>query len=514
MPKAKGQEAQLTQARLAMQAGQLQDARRTLYALLRQDPHNAAGWVLLGQTEDDPDRRKECLTRALRLDPDNQEARRGLVALLSGPQPETPGEAEGKDRPTHISAYPSPCRQCGAHLRYDIPSRALRCAHCGTEHPLPSPSLPTWPGLPPDYSSAELQAEPIGRDMLRCRSCGAVTELSRRTASLACPFCGSPQVVREKGGVRLIPPQAIIPFQLDEQAAVQALQEWLGAGFLHPGDLAEKAELLRIHGSYQPIWGFKGLAKVSYRLNSGGYRGTLPMVPSVQEQHIAVDDILLPASYSLDEDMLRRIEPIDLGEAVAFRPEYLAGWPAEVYQVALADATLRARERMSAQGRQKAQALAPVLADPIDTFDLGASNWGKSGRRQQQEITYRVEFCTMQLDSYIHLMLPVWQGAYRYRGRTYAFAVNGQTGQVGGQAPRSAAAVALVAGYAVVGLVLIAGLLVLLWPSIRGLGEQLQTEGAANETLLFALGIVAVVFSSLVGLGWLAWQRIKKKLFS
>ena len=37
-----------------------------------------------------------------------------------------------------------------------------------------------------------------------------------------------------------------------------------------------------------------------------------------------------------------------------------------------------------------------------------------------------------------HVLLPVWLAAYKYRGQTYRFVVNGRTGRVQGERPYSA----------------------------------------------------------------------------
>ncbi len=37
-----------------------------------------------------------------------------------------------------------------------------------------------------------------------------------------------------------------------------------------------------------------------------------------------------------------------------------------------------------------------------------------------------------------HVLLPVWMAAYKYRGKTYRFVVNGQSGRVQGERPYSA----------------------------------------------------------------------------
>jgi len=36
-----------------------------------------------------------------------------------------------------------------------------------------------------------------------------------------------------------------------------------------------------------------------------------------------------------------------------------------------------------------------------------------------------------------HVLLPVWISAYRYRDKVYRFIINGQTGEVSGESPKS-----------------------------------------------------------------------------
>jgi hypothetical protein len=37
-----------------------------------------------------------------------------------------------------------------------------------------------------------------------------------------------------------------------------------------------------------------------------------------------------------------------------------------------------------------------------------------------------------------HILLPIWMAAYRYKGKSYRFIVNGQSGRVQGERPYSA----------------------------------------------------------------------------
>lgn len=503
MSQANGSRARLKRAVLAVQTGRLEEARRLLAQLLRRDPRNAEAWLWLGKAVDDAEKRRECFSRALRLDPTSEEARRGLVALLSGPQGE---EAPGGGRPARISAYPLRCPNCGAPLRYEIAVAALRCQHCGSQSEIPpGPNVDLWLGMPPDMAVPEAQGEPVGRETLRCRSCGAVSELAR-TASLSCPFCGSPQVVQGKGTSYLIPPRAIIPFRVDREQAMQALREWMGRGFLHPADLAARAEIVDLQGVYLPFWAFQGIAGVSYSLQASGLAGPA-MMPTRQVQHIAVPDMLIPAALGMDQATLRAIEPFELTAALPFRPEYLAGWPAELYQVALADASIRAREEMSRSARSRAAALAPTEDGPLG-IEMGG--WGM-GPGRGRRAAYRPDFCTVQIDSFLHLLLPVWLGAYRYRGRGYSFAINGQSGRIGGEAPRSGWATALVAACALAGAAALVGILAFfgpaIWNALVGLLRPGPGEDRSTGLQALFLGVVLLVLLA-PGLGAL-WAAIR-----
>jgi DNA-directed RNA polymerase subunit RPC12/RpoP len=396
---------------------------------------------------------------------------------------------------------------------------ALRCAHCGTEKAIPAPTyIIEWLGMPPDLSGADAQGELIRRETLRCRSCGATTEFSSRASSLSCPYCGSPQVVQSKGQVYLVPPRALIPFEVDEEGAKEALHTWLAEGYWHPDDLVQRAELVELHGTYLPFWGFKGLAEVTFQLQGASLAlDTMPMVPSQQTQHINVRDLLIPGSLSMDARTQRQIEPFDLDQAVPFRPEYLAGWPAEVYQVALADATIEARGRMSKEARSQADALTPVLNLDIDEYDIGGIplNIGMRSRQRNRQVTYKPTLSIIRLDSFMHYVLPVWVGTYRYRGHTYAFAVNGQTGKAGGEAPRGGTAGTLTIVLGVVIVALVGVILWRFWPTIVSFFQsapQTAPEGTETRdpetTLYLGMGIMVLVVFALFGVA-AQWKKIK-----
>ncbi|WP_129632790.1 YIP1 family protein [Candidatus Oscillochloris fontis] len=90
----------LEQGRAAIQAGDRARARALLMAAVRANPQSAAAWLWLSGVLDTPAQQRECLQRALALEPDNLLAQRGLAALqraeeVAPPLPATRPGSEG-----------------------------------------------------------------------------------------------------------------------------------------------------------------------------------------------------------------------------------------------------------------------------------------------------------------------------------------------------------------------------------------------------------------------------------
>ena len=142
------------------------------------------------------------------------------------------------------------------------------------------------------------------------------------------------------------------------------------------------------------------------------------------------DDVLVLASRTLPKRYTDALEPWDLSALEPYRPEFLAGFRAEGYQVELEDGFTEARAHMD-----------NVIARDV-RFDIGGD------RQRIHDIDTTVRDVTFK-----HILLPVWLAAYKYRGETYRFVVNGRTGRVQGERPWSAwkIAIAVVLGLIVAG---------------------------------------------------------------
>ncbi|MEM9870652.1 MAG: primosomal protein N' (replication factor Y) - superfamily II helicase [Pseudomonadota bacterium] len=334
-----------------------------------------------------------------------------------------------------------PCDNCGADFRYDPTSRTLICDHCGNTGQIegtgPSPA-----GLTElDYRTAlraELpQAEIEETRVSKCPNCAAQVEFDADIHATECPFCATP-VVTDTGAHRHIKPKGVLPFALSERAARDAMTTWLGRLWFAPSGLQDYARKGRaMQGIYVPYWTFDADTRSGYTGERGTvYYETQTVVRDGKRQQIRVakvrwqrtrgkvarffDDVLVLASTSLPKRYTDALEPWDLSEMEPYAPEFLAGFRAEGYGVALEDGFEEARAYMDR-----------VIARDIK-FDIGGD------RQRIHSVDTKLGKITFK-----HVLLPVWLAAYKYRGETYRFVVNGRTGRVQGERPWSAWKIAL-----------------------------------------------------------------------
>ena len=349
--------------------------------------------------------------------------------------------------------YRFPCDNCGADFRFDPGENQLTCDHCGNTSEIEHATPWSAPIAELDLRSAleqQLPEQEIEETrVIQCPNCAAQVAFDADTHATECPFCATP-VVTDTGTHRHIKPRGLLPFALEERAARSAMTDWLGNLWFAPSGLQEFARKGRkMQGIYVPYWTFDADTKSRYQGQRGtvyhenrtvtrdGKRKTI-RVSKVRWRPVSgrvarfFDDVLVLASKSLPKRFTDALEPWDLAALEPYRPEYLAGFRAEAYTVELPDGFVEARAHMDR-----------VITRDVK-FDIGGD------RQRIHDIQTQVSDVTFK-----HVLLPVWLAAYKYRGKTYRFVVNGRTGRVQGERPYSAIkiAVAVVIGAILAGAV-------------------------------------------------------------
>lgn len=363
---------------------------------------------------------------------------------------DTSAAPEVFDRPEEEHRFP--CDNCGADFRFDPDTGGLTCDHCGNTDQIGSGP---WAGgslRELDFKTAlagELAEDEIEETrVISCPNCGAQTEFDADLHAAECPFCATP-VVTDTGAHRHIKPRGVLPFALDEGTARSAMTKWLGRLWFAPSGLQDYARKGRaMAGIYVPYWTFDADTKSSY-LGARGthYYETKTVVRDGKRKKVRVrktkwrsksgrvarffDDVLVLASTSLPKRYTDALEPWDLSELQPYNPEFLAGFRAEGYQVELDAGFAEARVYMDRMIHRDVR------------YDIGGDD---------QRVN-RID-TTVSAVTFKHILLPVWLAAYKYRGKTYRFVVNGRTGRVQGERPYSAWKIALAV---VLGLIMAAG---------------------------------------------------------
>jgi DNA-directed RNA polymerase subunit RPC12/RpoP len=328
-----------------------------------------------------------------------------------------------------------PCPQCGSDLRFDSAHGALSCTHCGYQASIEGDTSKAEATSELDFHAA-LDAQIANAEMedtrvASCPGCGAQVTLEGASHSSECPFCATP-VVTDTGTHRQIKPKALLPFAISESDARASMGKWLGKLWFAPNGLKEYARKGRkMQGIYVPYWTFDADTQSTYV----GERGTEYYVTrtvtrdgkqeQVREQKVRwspasgrvarfFDDILILASKSLPKRYTDALEPWDLEALEPYRPEFLAGYGAEGYTVELEEGYDQARDVMDSQIRSDVRR------------NIGGD------RQRIHQINTSVSDVTFK-----HILLPIWTAAYKFRGKSYRFVVNGRTGEVKGERPWS-----------------------------------------------------------------------------
>ncbi len=351
-------------------------------------------------------------------------------------QDEHPLESQAEGSPTEHQAHAAneprryPCEQCGAKLEFAPGQMALKCPYCSHENQIDDAGgFEAVEELSFDSTLAEMQnaAAKVEAPTLKCSSCAAEIVKPRGVTSLACPFCAS-NIVAVESTSTVILPNAVLPFGVPRERAIESFRSWLKSRWFAPNALKNEGRLdAAVSGAYVPAWTYDTHVTTRYEgqrgdayyvtVGTGKNRQTVRKVRWSYRAGVVentFDDVLVIASHSLPSKRMEALEPWDLKAVVPFSTDYLAGFRAECYQIDLSEGFEIAKDIMRG-----------VIESTIRR-DIGGDE-------------QRINCMSSRYDrlTYKHILLPVWVSAYRYQNRVYQFLVNARTGEVQGDRPYS-----------------------------------------------------------------------------
>lgn len=331
------------------------------------------------------------------------------------------------------------CPGCGADLVYEPKGGVLSCPYCGRTELIPSSPTEVQERSYEEYlrfNEGQLGKLAANALEVACSGCGATVSFTPPEVAGECAFCGAKIVAQPKSADPLLTPEGLLPFQLTRDDATQAVSGWIATRWFAPNALKKFASHQGIDGIYLPFWTYDSDTTSHYSGERGEYYYVTESYTETDAQGNQVtktrqvrrthwypasgvverwfDDLLVPASTSLDKNRLRALEPWDLASLGGYDPAYLSGFKALRYQVDVA------------AGFEEAKVLmAEVIREDVRQDIGGDEQRIHSVATHYSGITFK------------HLLLPVYAGAYLFNKKIYQVVVNARSGEVQGERPYS-----------------------------------------------------------------------------
>ena len=418
----------LLRGRDAVLAKEREEARFYLEWVLSTDSdldQQTEAWYLLSQIAANPAEQRSCLEEVLAAYPGHAAARRDLAVLDGRLKPEDILDPWAPPQPIQPPATPAPrevqrylCPSCGGTLAHNPQRGVLACVFCGYQRPA-AQAGGNGAVEERDWIATMHTAQghrwvlPTART-LGCQGCGATVLLPPAHAGATCPFCGAPYVVVIVHQ-DLVEPEGIIPFAIDGHTALARAQEWITERRFRRDDLAAGATFIAPSPIYLPFWTFDLYGTVlAHRPPPAPRFGNPVPAPPPARYTVFCDDLLVPATTGLPAPLLEALH-FDTHALVPYTAEHLVTWPAEIYRVAMANASVQAHTRVAPHFEKEALRIDVALGD--------------------SDVTLVIDRPSIYISSYKHVLLPVWVTGYQYKEGRYPVIVNGQSGQVHGRLP-------------------------------------------------------------------------------
>ena len=229
-------------------------------------------------------------------------------------------------------------------------------------------------------------------------------------------------------------PQYIVPFLIDKEEAIQKFMEWIHQKKFVSRNFFNKKQIEKVSGIYFPYWIYDCQTNAALKAHAtkvkvwktGDYEYTETQTYQIFRSGILrFSDLMKNALKKADLKLADGVLPFEMKKQKKFSMSYLSGFLAEKRDIEEKEIMPEIRQEID----QYAQSL---LRETIHGYS-----------------TVTVESFQQNVDmEHLHYALfPVWILTYPGKnGKTYYYAMNGQTGKVCGVLPINWKKVLLVAG--------------------------------------------------------------------
>lgn len=254
-----------------------------------------------------------------------------------------------------------------------------------------------------------------------CNKCKAIIAAYKTEPLKSCPFCAKEELTPSKQQEKVIQPFSIIPFTIPEATAKKILDRHLNSLYprMLPGDIWEITKENKLRGVFIPYFLFDVFTRTTWKgeggieVNDGKQKKMVwDNFSGYLERHFSDLSIQLTKG---SPGHFASIADYNFRDAVKYDAHYLSLFTTELYQTPEKDAF----------------ALAEALIDGQLGMDV-MTRLKKTNENKNLKVTTEKQALTLR-----HVLVPLWIVTYDYKGNTFKYIINGQTGKVAGEKPLS-----------------------------------------------------------------------------
>lgn len=323
------------------------------------------------------------------------------------------------------------CKKCGGGLAFCPSSQSLKCEKCNTEYEIKKNTVYDKHDFEMEKETKE---EPLDLSKMKshCSSCGAVFSGETFAISDVCSYCGAHLVIDFNDGAA---PDCVIPFAFDRHTAKSKFRTGLRSKWFVPSKFKKTPPENTIESIYIPAYlcdvstsnYYTGKLYDIHRKSDGNTYKTYTNISGTQ--NVVESNLIVECSSELAQATLNAIKPYNIAGAYKFQPDFILGYSVEYFN----------RNLQKCKDNLKAMAVANVRRRILDNYSYDGVDYLKID-------TSYYDCC------YSKIILPTYRVNYKYKGKDYSTFMNGQTGKVGGNIPRSAFKITLFVLGAILGL--------------------------------------------------------------
>ena len=326
----------------------------------------------------------------------------------------------------------SKCSGCGDDMTFHPSKQCLVCPSCNLEKEITAPvGL-----LKRDLDLTETFSDHKNSDWLKqnhamqCPNCGATSILSNYETSAMCPYCDTSLIACKKQ-FNSLKPDSIVPFKFGKDRAEQLFKEKLKNKWFISGKFKKSIRADEIIAYYFPAFVFDADCSTIYsgrlyneetKNKSDGTSETVRNyfnISGQKETHHA--NIEIEASAKLSQFELNSIRPYNLNEARSYSNEFIYGFSLEQYSNSILETHKQAQKLMEQDIRK--EILKCYRHDGVSYLNMTPSFYNQK---------------------YSYCMLPIYRFNFSYKNNKYTNVMNGQTGSLGGDYPKSVGKISLI----------------------------------------------------------------------